>query len=180
MAPWVFSPVPRSAVQDLPDRRVRLQLHVQDGTRGGVPDPNSNGHAGGPKPDSEGRIPVSHRGFCVLTCASLRRERPRSAVPPTSSTATTSCRRGNGSRAMRTCTCGATNEEAAVYCEACGRVLDEAPRAALHLQNLCAHCSKAYPGSASFCDVCGRRLSASAERTRRLVLSDPGGRTISV
>ena len=81
---------------------------------------------------------------------------------------------------MRTCTCGATNEEAAVYCEACGRVLDEAPRAALRLQNFCAHCSKAYPGSASFCDVCGGRLSASAERTRRLVLSDPGGRTISV
>lgn len=85
-----------------------------------------------------------------------------------------------GSGTMRKCTCGATNEDAAVFCESCGRRLEGGPGETMWLQKFCTHCSKAYPAKATFCDVCGRRLSPLPERKRRLLLSDPRGRVIAV
>ena len=82
---------------------------------------------------------------------------------------------------MKSCRCGASSDDDAMYCGACGRRFGDIPiRSARWLAKMCSECLRLYPASAEFCDACGRRLVPIPERKPKLTLSDPSGRTMTL
>ena len=80
------------------------------------------------------------------------------------------------------CTCGAKNETDSVYCEMCGKPLEEGDvhKERPWLTKECRECGKRYPGSVVFCDACGKPLHLAFEQKKGiLMLSDSSGRRIT-